>query len=209
MAPRTPADKLGHASTLQLPTYDNDDQSSTNSTTPLHKDTPEETTDTSTTTNDVEPFHPPKLLSKTTTSPSIKLTSMLSKTSTKQNPNFPISLQSLSELHDPKSLKQLYDLGGIDNLLALLHTSFDGLNEHNETDLSQRKQYFGINRLPQKVQKSFLKLCWEALKDKVLVILCIAAIVSLAVMKVLVVGLIMMMKVYHYQKLIMLKVSPF
>lgn len=180
MAPRTPADKLGHASTLQLPTYDNDDQSSTNSTTPLHKDTPEETTDTSTTTNDVEPFHPPKLLSKTTTSPSIKLTSMLSKTSTKQNPNFPISLQSLSELHDPKSLKQLYDLGGIDNLLSLLHTSFDGLNEHNETDLSQRKQYFGINRLPQKVQKSFLKLCWEALKDKVLVILCIAAIVSLA-----------------------------
>ena len=76
-------------------------------------------------------------------------------------------------------MKQLYDLGGIDNLLALLHTSFDGLNEHNETDLSQRKQYFGINRLPQKF-KSFLKLCWEALKDKVLVILCIAAIVSLA-----------------------------
>lgn len=186
MAPRTPADKLGHASTLQLPTYDNDDQSSTNSTTPLHKDEPtshsEETTDSTATptTHGVEPFHPPKLINKSTTSPSLKLTSMLSKTSTKQNPNFPISLQSLNDLHDPKSLKQLYNLGGIENLLTMLHTSTDGLNEHNESDLNQRKQYFGVNKLPQKVQKSFLKLCWEALKDKVLVILCIAAIISLA-----------------------------
>ena len=62
-----------------------------------------------------------------------------------------------------------------------------------------------------KSSKSFLKLCWEALKDKVLVILCIAAIVSLALGCYESFG-----SGTHYDdeglplpKLIMLKVSPF
>ncbi|KAL6450589.1 PMC1 Calcium-transporting ATPase 2 [Candida maltosa Xu316] len=128
MAPRTPAEKLGTASTLQLPNYDHDDQSSTNSNTPLNDSTHKhEDHDISV----VENFSPTNILNKSGTAQSLKLTSMLSRSSTRQaNQQFRITLDELSSLHDPKSLKQLTALG--------------------------------------------------ALKDKVLVILCIAAVVSLA-----------------------------
>ncbi|KAI6037756.1 Ca-transporting ATPase [Pisolithus marmoratus] len=46
--------------------------------------------------------------------------------------------------------------------------------------LQERKQVYGENLLPQRPSKSLLALMWLALKDKVLVLLSIAAIISLA-----------------------------
>ncbi|KAF4441176.1 Ca2+-transporting ATPase [Fusarium austroafricanum] len=43
-----------------------------------------------------------------------------------------------------------------------------------------RKRVFGPNRLPEPKSKSFLELAWIALQDRVLILLCIAAVVSLA-----------------------------
>ncbi|CAI5758390.1 unnamed protein product [Candida verbasci] len=187
MAPRTPQDRLGTASTLQIPDYDQDDLSSTNSITPLKKD--DETTniypnqlnhetDSSEGLSNQQPSQK-KLSSKIGTSQSNKLVSILSTASHHQQPsNFHISPEELSNLHDPKSLKYLYNIGGIDKLYNMLDTSSSGLD--NNSDFLSRQHYFGANKLPRKVQKSFLKLCWDAMKDKVLIILSVAAIVSLA-----------------------------
>lgn len=45
---------------------------------------------------------------------------------------------------------------------------------------ADRKRVFGENRLPERKSKSFLQLAWIALQDRVLILLCIAAVVSLA-----------------------------
>ena len=45
---------------------------------------------------------------------------------------------------------------------------------------TDRNRVFGNNRLPERKSKSFLRLAWMALQDKVLILLSIAAVVSLA-----------------------------
>lgn len=49
----------------------------------------------------------------------------------------------------------------------------------NPVDLEKRKQTFGMNFIPPKKPKTFLQLVWEALQDVTLIILEIAAIISL------------------------------
>ncbi|XP_048467777.1 plasma membrane calcium-transporting ATPase 1-like [Rhincodon typus] len=49
----------------------------------------------------------------------------------------------------------------------------------NPADLDKRKQVFGQNFIPPKKPKTFLQLVWEALQDVTLIILEIAAIISL------------------------------
>ena len=56
---------------------------------------------------------------------------------------------------------------------------FSGL-KHNSDDIAKRKKVFGVNFIPPKKQKSFLHLVWEALQDVTLIILEVAAVISLA-----------------------------
>nr|XP_012314580.1 plasma membrane calcium-transporting ATPase 4 [Aotus nancymaae] len=56
--------------------------------------------------------------------------------------------------------------------------SFSGLSG-NPADLEKRRQVFGHNVIPPKKPKTFLELVWEALQDVTLIILEIAAIISL------------------------------
>lgn len=49
----------------------------------------------------------------------------------------------------------------------------------NATDLEKRRQIYGQNFIPPKQPKTFLQLVWEALQDVTLIILEVAAIVSL------------------------------
>ena len=53
-----------------------------------------------------------------------------------------------------------------------------GLGGHAE-DIERRKEEFGQNLIPPKKPKTFLQLVWEALQDVTLIILEVAAIVSL------------------------------
>lgn len=95
-----------------------------------------------------------------------------------QPSGFPLSPADLTGLHDPKSLRKLHELGGINHLAKNLQTDVStGLNK---SDLSDRIEKYGSNVLPSKSSKSFLKLCAEAMKDKVLILLTVAAIISLA-----------------------------
>uniref|UniRef100_A0A8C8A458 Calcium-transporting ATPase n=1 Tax=Oryzias sinensis TaxID=183150 RepID=A0A8C8A458_9TELE len=51
--------------------------------------------------------------------------------------------------------------------------------EGNQTDLDKRKEIFGKNLIPPKKPKTFLQLVWEALQDVTLIILELAALISL------------------------------
>jgi magnesium-transporting ATPase (P-type) len=93
---------------------------------------------------------------------------------------FKINTAQLTKLIDPKSIKSLSDVGGPEQLSILLQTDLDrGLNNLQET-LPNRTAQFGTNILPEKPTKSIFQLIWLALQDKVLIILIIAAIISLA-----------------------------
>ncbi|OWB56408.1 hypothetical protein B5S28_g2309 [[Candida] boidinii] len=94
--------------------------------------------------------------------------------------SFQLSVDQLGELHDPKSLKKLIELGGIDSIITQLETDkYKGLPD-NIPDSDSREEIYGENFIPQRPPKGFFALCWEALQDKLLIMLSIGAIVSLA-----------------------------
>jgi Ca2+-transporting ATPase len=95
---------------------------------------------------------------------------------------FKISSDELVPLHDPKSIKYFKERFNDNPDLffdALNSSSVNGLDA-SLTDYDQRKEQFGLNVLPVKKPKSFFRLAWEALHDKVLILLSCAAVISLA-----------------------------
>lgn len=67
--------------------------------------------------------------------------------------------------------------------LASTDLSAEGDEKHNESKssaFSDRKRVFGDNRLPERKSKNFFQLAWQAIQDKILILLCVAAVVSLA-----------------------------
>ena len=69
--------------------------------------------------------------------------------------------------------------GGLTKLIHKLHTSAEkGIGGFPE-DLENRKQVFGANYIPPKPPKTFLQFLLDALKDTILIILMVAAVVSL------------------------------
>jgi P-type Ca2+ transporter type 2B len=63
-------------------------------------------------------------------------------------------------------------------LLLCDHLMIPGLRG-DQADLRLRVDVFGSNVIPPKPPKSFLRLCWEAAQDTTLIILMVAAVVSL------------------------------
>ncbi|XP_064174873.1 plasma membrane calcium-transporting ATPase 1-like isoform X3 [Anguilla rostrata] len=96
---------------------------------------------------------------------------------------FAVSLQELRSLMELRGAEGLHRVeeafGGAQGLCSRLHTSpVDGLSG-NPADISKRIEEFGQNFIPPKKAKTFLQLVWEALQDVTLIILEVAAIVSL------------------------------
>ncbi|XP_043936341.1 plasma membrane calcium-transporting ATPase 3 isoform X1 [Protopterus annectens] len=89
-------------------------------------------------------------------------------------------LRSLMELRGAEALQKIHDsYGDVNGLCRRLKTSpTEGLSG-NPADLEKRKQIYGMNFIPPKKPKTFLQLVWEALQDVTLIILEIAAIISL------------------------------
>ncbi|CAG5132883.1 unnamed protein product, partial [Candidula unifasciata] len=87
-------------------------------------------------------------------------------------------LQTIMEHRGPEGLEVLTNnFGGVQELCKLLKTSPTlGLDE---TDIELRRKVFGCNVIPPKPPKSFFQLVWEALQDVTLIILIVAAIISL------------------------------
>ncbi|KAL2190273.1 calcium-translocating P-type ATPase [Thermothelomyces heterothallicus CBS 203.75] len=98
---------------------------------------------------------------------------------------FAFSPGHLSKLIEPKSVAVLQQLGWLQGLVKGLRTDIRaGLQIGSEGeaggDGADRRRVFGENRLPERKSKSFLELAWVALQDRMLILLCVAAVVSLA-----------------------------
>lgn len=84
------------------------------------------------------------------------------------------------ELRGAEGLQKIQETyGDVNGLCNRLKTSaVDGLSGQ-PSDIEKRKAAFGQNFIPPKKPKTFLQLVWEALQDVTLIILEVAAIVSL------------------------------
>ncbi|XP_026474492.1 plasma membrane calcium-transporting ATPase 2 isoform X2 [Ctenocephalides felis] len=93
-----------------------------------------------------------------------------------------ISLKHLRELMEHRGregVNKINELGGVQEICKKLYTSpSEGLSG-SQIDTDHRRETFGSNTIPPKPSKTFLQLVWEALHDTTLIILQIAAIVSL------------------------------
>ncbi|KAL4844140.1 hypothetical protein H8958_006898 [Nasalis larvatus] len=89
-------------------------------------------------------------------------------------------LRALMELRGAEALQKIDEAyGDVSGLCRRLKTSpTEGLAD-NTNDLEKRRQIYGQNFIPPKQPKTFLQLVWEALQDVTLIILEVAAIVSL------------------------------
>ncbi|XP_026783734.3 plasma membrane calcium-transporting ATPase 3a isoform X3 [Pangasianodon hypophthalmus] len=97
--------------------------------------------------------------------------------------DFGVSLEELRNLMEVRGAEALQKIqesyGDTEGLCHRLKTSpTDGLWDV-PADLERRRQVFGQNFIPPKKPKTFLQLVWEALQDVTLIILEIAAIISL------------------------------
>ncbi|XP_013411879.1 plasma membrane calcium-transporting ATPase 2 [Lingula anatina] len=97
--------------------------------------------------------------------------------------NYGCSAKELSQLmavrgHEAvNAIKERY--GSVAELCKRLYTNpNEGLNG-SPVDLDHRRQVFGTNVIPPKPPKTFLQLAWEALQDITLIILLVAALISL------------------------------
>ncbi|KAM4036680.1 plasma membrane calcium-transporting ATPase 1 isoform 2-T4 [Anomaloglossus baeobatrachus] len=89
-------------------------------------------------------------------------------------------LRALMELRSTDAVQKIQDCyGDVYGICSRLKTyPHEGLNG-NLADLERRQEVFGKNLIPPKKPKTFLQLVWEALQDVTLIILEIAAIISL------------------------------
>uniref|UniRef100_A0A667X569 Calcium-transporting ATPase n=1 Tax=Myripristis murdjan TaxID=586833 RepID=A0A667X569_9TELE len=90
-------------------------------------------------------------------------------------------LRELMELRGAEALQKIQEsYGDTEGLCQRIQSSTtDGLTG-DPADLERRCQAFGQNFIPPKKPKTFMELVWEALQDVTLIILEIAAIISLA-----------------------------
>jgi Ca2+-transporting ATPase len=115
---------------------------------------------------------------------------------------FKLSPNDLNALIDPKSPDKLRELGGIQGLAVQLNSNTElGLTTHLDTaiDLSHtnsnskiisttksalfldRITHYGTNTIPPPKSKSLLEFMYNAIQDKTLIVLMIAAVVEIAV----------------------------
>ncbi|XP_049739987.1 plasma membrane calcium-transporting ATPase 1 isoform X3 [Elephas maximus indicus] len=89
-------------------------------------------------------------------------------------------LRALMELRSTDALRKIQEsYGDVYGICTKLKTSPNEGLSGNPADIERREAVFGKNFIPPKKPKTFLQLVWEALQDVTLIILEIAAIVSL------------------------------
>lgn len=93
-----------------------------------------------------------------------------------------ISLKELRELMEYRGregLTRIHNFGGNIGIMEKLYTSEDRGLSGNRPDIDHRRETFGSNIIPPKPPKTFIQLVCEAVQDITLIILIVAALVSL------------------------------
>ncbi|KAK8525095.1 hypothetical protein V6N13_016080 [Hibiscus sabdariffa] len=93
--------------------------------------------------------------------------------------DYAIGLEQLASMTRDHKLSALEQYGGVKGLSGLLRTNLEKGTNDDEADLLNRRNAFGSNTYPRKKGRSFWMFLWEAWQDLTLIILIIAAAVSL------------------------------
>lgn len=88
-------------------------------------------------------------------------------------------LRELMEHRGPEGITKIREHGGVQEVCKKLYTSPNEGLSGSKADSDHRRETFGSNVIPPKPPKTFLQLVWEALQDVTLIILEVAALVSL------------------------------
>ncbi|KAB2613258.1 calcium-transporting ATPase 9 [Pyrus ussuriensis x Pyrus communis] len=94
--------------------------------------------------------------------------------------DYGIALDQLVTLTRENNITALQQYGGVKGISALLKSNVEKGIHGDEPDVVKRKEVFGSNTYPRKKGRSFWRFLWEAWQDLTLIILIIAAVVSLA-----------------------------
>ncbi|KAK6796106.1 hypothetical protein RDI58_009561 [Solanum bulbocastanum] len=94
--------------------------------------------------------------------------------------DYGISLEQLASVTRDYNLSALQQYGGAKGLSEKLKTDIDSGIVDDDVELSKRKNVFGANSYPMKKGRSYLRFLWEAWQDLTLIILIVAAVLSLA-----------------------------
>lgn len=93
-----------------------------------------------------------------------------------------ITLKEIRELMEHRGregIQRIQDFGGVEGIMERLYTSADKGLSGNKADIDHRRETFGSNTIPPKPPKTFFQLVCEAVQDITLIILIVAAAVSL------------------------------
>ncbi|KAL5554547.1 hypothetical protein UlMin_041948 [Ulmus minor] len=93
--------------------------------------------------------------------------------------DYAIGLEQLASMTRDHNVSALQQFGGVKGLSAMLKTNVEKGINGDETDLYKRRNAFGSNTYPRKKGRSFWRFLWEAWQDLTLIILIVAAVVSL------------------------------
>ncbi|KAI6689764.1 hypothetical protein NL676_026592 [Syzygium grande] len=93
--------------------------------------------------------------------------------------DYAVGLEQLSSMNRDHNTTGLQQFGGVKGLSDLLKTNLEKGIAGDDADLSTRRNAFGSNTYPRKKGRTFLTFLWEAWQDLTLIILIIAAAVSL------------------------------
>ncbi|VAI74221.1 unnamed protein product [Triticum turgidum subsp. durum] len=93
--------------------------------------------------------------------------------------SFPIEMEKLKTLNRDHDSVLLQEIRGVKGLSDLLKSNLEmGINP-TEDELLQRRDVFGANTYPRKKRKNILRFIFDACKDLTLIILMVAAAISL------------------------------
>jgi len=98
-------------------------------------------------------------------------------------PTYGLTVTELRELMELRG-HEAYEViqtkyGGVAEMCRKLYTSANEGLSGSPADLEHRVKEFGANEIPPKPPKSFFQLVWEAVQDVTLIILLVAAVISL------------------------------
>ncbi|XP_029121603.1 calcium-transporting ATPase 5, plasma membrane-type [Elaeis guineensis] len=93
---------------------------------------------------------------------------------------FQIGVEQLTSMNRDHNFSALQEYGGVKGLSDMLKTNIDRGISGDDSEVLHRSNIFGANTYPQKKGRNFLVFVWEACQDLTLVILMVAAVISLA-----------------------------
>ncbi|KAK9757137.1 hypothetical protein RND81_01G142900 [Saponaria officinalis] len=93
--------------------------------------------------------------------------------------DFGIGVEQLTAMTRDNNATALEQYGGVKGLEAMISTNLETGVPGDDADIAKRRDTFGSNTYPTKKGKGFLSFLWESWQDLTLIILIIAAIVSL------------------------------